>query len=576
MSTTTIERPDRVTEVVVRETRDPQRPTWVARMRSADHKVIGTTLIGLSMLSLIVAGVAELLTLAQLSLPDNTFLPPERFLRLHTLADTTYLLFFALPGILGLALYALPLQIGARATAFGRLSAFGAWSIVLGFSILYASVFVNAPQTGPFLSAPLVSDFFSPGQGVDFMLASHMLLALGLTVIAIDLLTTFRNMRAAGMSRETAPAFAFAARAFSLGMLLTAPVLFVACGTLLVERQSELTGIFDPATGGSAMLWQVLYGWFAHAAPLLVGVAGVGIAADIFAAFGTGRVALRRDLGTALTAMTLLAVLGFGQLLYGAPLADAWILIFMVIGLALVMPAVVIVTSLVRTVRAGQMRVTVPVLYALGFTVLFTGAIIDAVGMAIPAIGQWLLGSEFHYAHWQFLVVGCGMMAIVGGLHYWFPKITGRVYSDGAARIAWAHIFFGTLAALLLMQSLGIDGFARELGEYSDASGYQLRWVLILLAALAIAFGVVVALVNLIVANAKGAKAGNDPWHGSTLEWFTPSPPPVHNFDSVPAVVNDAPLKDLRARLSRQPNGLAGTVAQPPSAGSHAAGESRK
>lgn len=566
MSNAPIERPEKITEVVMREQPDPRRPSWVDRVRSADHKTVGTTLIGLSMLALIVAGVAELLTLVQLIEPNSTFLPPERFLRLHTLADTTYLYFFAIPGIAGLALYTMPLQIGARSTAFPRLSAFGSWLAVLAFVLFYWSIFVNAPQAGPFLSAPLISKFYSPGLGIDFMLASYLMLSLGMTVIAIDLLTTFRNMRAAGMSRHTTPAFAFAAKAFAAGVLVTAPVLIAASGTLLVERSSDLIGIFDPAAGGSAMLWTVLYGWFAHAAPLLVAVAGAGIAADIFATHGSGRVAVRKDLGTAMIAFVALSVLSFGQLLYGAPVASVWMIVFILLGLALVMPASMIIASIVRTARAGQVRVTVPVLYAIGFTVFFTAAMVDAVGTAIPAIGQWTLGSEFYYGHWQMLVVGCGAMAILGGLHHWFPKITGRMYGEGAAKLAWAHIFFGMLVTLLVTQGLGLDGFARELSEYTD-SDYQLPWIVIMLGALAVAFGVVVALINLIHANVKGRKAGNDPWHGSTLEWFAPSPPPVNNFDVVPRVMSDTPHADVRDRLGRGPQPLAGSVAQPPTAG---------
>ncbi len=567
MNTATIERPEHITETVVRETPDPGRPSWVARIRSSDHKVMGTTLIGLSALAVVVAGIAELLTLLQLTAPDNTFLPPERFLRLHTVSDITYLFYFALSGVIGLALYVLPLQIGARTTAFPRLSAFGVWSIVMSFALLYGAIFISASQAGPFLSAPLINGFYSAGSGVDFVLASHMIFALGATLVAIDLLTTFRNLRAPGVTRDTAPAFALAAKVVSFGILLTAPVLFVACGAMLVERQSDLVAVFDPARGGSALLWQVLYSWFAHAAPLLVALAGVGIAADIFATFGSGRVAMRKDLGIALITAMVLAVLGFGQWLYGAPVDDAWTFAFMLVGLALVIPATTIIASLVRTVRAARIRVTVPVLYAIGFVALFTVAIVDAVGQAIPAIGQWTLGSELGYAHWQFLVVGCGLMAVVGGLHHWFPKITGRMYGDGVAKAAWGLIFFGTFASLLLAQSLGVDGFARELSEYADASGYQTRWVLILLTFLAAAFGTVLALLNLVFANARGMKAGNDPWHGSTLEWFAPSPPPVGNFDAIPSVDSDTPLADLRDRLRRSPDGLAGSVAQPPTAG---------
>lgn len=566
MSPATIEQPKQVTEVVVREQPDALRPSWIARLRSANHKTIGTTLIGFSLLALVLAGVSELLTAIQLLAPDNTFLPPERFYRLHTLSDVTYLYFFALPGVLGLITYIVPLQIGARTSAFPRLAAFGAWSIVLGGVLFYFSIFINAPEVGVGLPSPLTSEYFSSGTGVDFVLSSLIMVGIGLILLAIDTLTTIANMGARGV-RDHLPAFTLAAKAFSLAMLVAAPVLVAACTMLLLERQGSFTAIFDPVAGGNSLLWQILYGWFAHAAPLLIAVAGVGVASEIFATTTSGKVALRQQLGKALTALAALAVLGFGTTLYGAPIDQAWMYVFMFIGLALVFPFTVIVASWLATVRSGRTRIEVPTLYAIGFVVFFSMAMVDAIMLAIPAVGQWALGSQFGYGHWQTLVIGCGMMTILGGLHYWFPKITGRNFSPGPAKTAFALIFVGFFTCVTMLQSLGIDGFARELAEYPDESGYQLRWIVFFVAGLFLSIGVVIALINLVVANARGKHAGNDPWHGGTLEWFAPSPPPDNNFDTVPEITSDTPLSDLRARIASGSGDLAGSVAQPPTAG---------
>jgi cytochrome c oxidase subunit 1 len=573
MNTTAYEQPDSVSEVVVREPIDNTRARWINRARSADHKVIGTTLIGFSLIALTLAGFTELLCWAQLAVSENNFLSPERFYALRTLSDTSYLYLVALPFFAGIATYVLPLQIGARSSAFPRLSALGAWMIVLGGVFLYFSTFVNSWQGGVQVSSPLSSFFYSPGAGLDFWLVSAILVGGGLTFNAIDLAVTFKTLRAEGMTGERTPVFAYSAAIYSYGILATAPVLVAACAMALVERQYNSFGIFNPVNGGNALLWKTLFQWFSHSAPYLLMVVAAGAASEIIAAASGRPLANVKAVKAALRAFAILAILGFGQVYFGAPVNPVWNIIFMVIGLALLIPTVVLITSWVQTITGGDYRPTVPSTFAVVFVVFFALGAIDNVALSLPALSQWLEGSEFGYAIWSNMVVGTFLFGGFAALLYWFPKITGRSFDAPKASLALVMTTVGFAISLAAMSALGLEGAPRELSTYGD--GFQTGYILAGLGALVATFGVLGLLINFISSSSKGAVAGNDPWRASTLEWFAPSPPPINNFDAIPPVGSDTPLTDLRERVAADTGELAGSVAQSPTAGRPSLRESK-
>lgn len=316
---TAFEQPSKVSEVVIRDTPDSTRARWVNRARSADHKVIGTTLIGFACVNVVLAGFMELLCQIQLAVTNNTFLSPERFYSLHTLSDTGYLYLFALPLVAGLATYVLPLQIGARSTAFPRLSALGAWMMVLGAGMLYFSTFVNTWQGTVQTSAPLFEYFYSPGSGADFFLTALVMIGGGLTFNAIDLAVTYKTLRAEGMSGERTPIFSYAASVYSYGILATAPVLVAVCLMALFERQWEAFGIFNPVDGGSPLLWKTLFQWWSHSAPYLVTVVAIGAVSEIFATAAGRSVANLPALKSAIRWFAVISILSFGVVYFGAP-----------------------------------------------------------------------------------------------------------------------------------------------------------------------------------------------------------------------------------------------------------------
>ncbi|MBJ7459166.1 MAG: cbb3-type cytochrome c oxidase subunit I [Thermoleophilaceae bacterium] len=571
---TAYEQPEKVSEVVIREPVDSKRAVWMDRARSADHKVIGLTLIGFSLINVVLAGFTELLTVIQLAVSSNTFLSPERFYSLHTLSDTGYLYFFALPLFAGIATYVLPLQIGARSSAFPRLSALGTWMIVLGGGLLYFSTFTNTWQGTVQTSAPLFENFYSPGSGADLWLTAAIMAGGGLTFIAIDLAVTFKTLRADGMSAERTPVFAYSSAVFAYGILATAPVLVAACFMALLERQWTSFGIFNPVDGGSPMLWKTLFQWWSHSAPYLITVVAVGAVSEILAAASGRSISNLPQLKKAIRAFAVLGVLSFGVVFFGAPVKPYLNLIFMVIGLALIIPAGVILQTWLSTVRGGNYQSTAPSAFAVVFAAFFTLAIVFHVAMSLPALSQWIYGSQIGYAAWMNQVWATAAFGGFAALLYWFPKMTGRSIDAGKARAALGMLAFGTGIQFLAMFSLGVDGFARELSTYTSSS-YELRNIISLIALVIGGFGLIGVLVNLMQSNSSGAHAGNDPWRAGTLEWFVPSPPPVNNFDAIPAVASETPLADLREQIAADTGALVGSVAQSPSAGRPSLRESK-
>lgn len=570
---TDFEQPAKVIEVAVREPVDPTRPRWVDRARSADHKLIGTTLIGFALVNLLIAGFVEFLCQVQLGTSNNNFLSPERFYSLHTISDTAYLYLFALPLIAGIATYVLPLQIGARTSAFPRLTALGMWMIVFGAGLLYYSTFLNTWQGTVQTSAPLFEPFFSPGSGADFWLTAIILITGGLTFNAIDLVVTASNLRAPGMTEERTPVFAHSVKVYGYGILATAPVAAAACIMALIERQYAHFGIFNPVDGGSPLLWKTLFQWWSHSAPLLVIVVAIGAVSEIFAT-AAGRtlanvVAVKKAIGW----FTVLAIAGFGVVFFGAPVKTVWNLVFMVLGLALVIPSFVIMSSWVSTIKYGDYRPSIPSGFGIAFASFFVIFLIFHVALALPGLSQWIAGSQVGYAAWLNAVWLGGGLGGFAALLYWFPKMSGRNFSTPKMRLALRMIVIGSAVQFLAMFSLGVDGFPREVSTYTE--GYQLRNLAVLFGILVVSLGVIGILLDLMQSSVKGGKAGNDPWRAGTLEWFAPSPPPVNNFDSIPPIASDAPLADLRETIAAGTGNLVGSVAQSPTSGRPSLRESK-
>jgi cytochrome c oxidase subunit 1 len=342
----------------------------------------------------------------------------------------------------------------------------------------------------------------------------------------------------------------------------------------LLERQYTAFGIFNPVDGGSPLLWKTLFQWWSHSAPYLITVVAIGAVSEIFATAAGRSVSNAAALKKAIRAFAILGILSFGVVYFGAPVKPFWNVIFMVIGLALVIPAVVILQSWITTIKRGDYQSTAPSAFGIAFAVFFAIAVVFHVALSLPALSQWIYGSQAGYGAWLNQVWGTAAFGGFAALLYWFPKMTGKSIAAAKARVALGMLVVGTALQLFALFSLGVDGFARELSTYTSGS-FEFRNILALLGVVIGAFGLIGLLINFIQSNSSGATAGNDPWRAGTLEWFVPSPPPVNNFDAIPAVDSETPLTDLREQIAAGTGGLAGSVAQSPTAGRPSLRESK-
>lgn len=541
------------------------RPGWARAMRSVDHKQIGIFFIVTAIAVFLIAGTAGLLDWIVRLVPAGDFLSPETFNRLWTLHDTAILFHAAIPLMIGLMTYVTPLLIGARSTALPRLSALAYWLVLGSAIVLFGSLFFNAPDAGSTGLAPLTATFYSPGTGIDLWAISLVLAGAGFAVSAIDLLVTIHGRRTTGMSWSRLPVFAWTTLTYAWTMVVIAPVISAAALMLLIERQFEQVTFFASASGGSPLLWQHLYWFFAHPAYMLMLVCGIGIAAEIIQVFARAARLDRRAVAASVAAFAGISVLAWGQHLFSAPIDNATAFVYMILALAAIVPGGLALFNLVTAVR-GRVVGGVPFLFALGFLVFAAFSLIDSVLLAVPFTAGQLVGSQFAASYFDELVIGSMIFGGLGGLFYWFPKITGRLYSERIGRVSFALCLIGLLVLVGSTASLGFDGMPAFAYRYGD--GLQTRNIEGAIGAVILAGGVFTALIGMLAANARGALAGNDPWHGRTLEWFAPSPPPLNNFDVPPEVTGEDPMTDLRRAAASGADGvLAGSVAQPPSGG---------
>jgi heme/copper-type cytochrome/quinol oxidase subunit 1 len=529
-----------------------KRPRWVELATSPDHKDLGRILIGGSLGFLFVALIEMLLMRLQLAVPENTFLSPVAFNRMLSDYGATAVFLFAIPLALGFFYYVAPLQVGARGTALPRLGQIGVALYAAGATVLYAGFLFTPSEAGVNPLAPLSELAFLSNNGVDAWATATGLATLGFVLLAIDLLTTLRNMRAPGMAWRRVPVFAWAA-AVSCWLLLTiGPVLLAALTMLMIDRNYD--GIFfADGSGGAPLLWQHLSWIFYSGTYMLILIFAFAAIAEIVAAF-SGRALLNR--GATMGSMAAIAVLGtlaWMQNMMTAPIGIGWMYFAMLMSLALIVPFGLIVFNLIATMSGGVLRMRAPLLFAVGA--------ISAISIGLGAeIEQSLVGAAWQLknttdatAATHFALVGGAVFGGFAALYFWFPKMTGRTMGESLARISFWTMAIGILVAFVPLFFAGAEqGEVIDAYKFFGGSGVDAYNLIASIGTLVLAAGIVMTLVNAISSRVNGPEAGHDPWGGESLEWFALSPPEPHNFDVLPDVRSAQPMRDIRAAIAHR------------------------
>lgn len=529
-----------------------RRPRWIELATSADHKDIGRILVVGSLGFLFIALVELVLMRLQLAIPENSFLTPVGFNRMLSLYGATAVFLFAVPLVLGLFYYVAPLQVGARGTALPRLGQAGMAMYVAGATVLYAGLLFTPSEAGVNPLAPLSEVAFLSNNGVDAWAAATGLVTLGFVLIAIDLSTTLRNMRAPGMAWRRVPIFAWAAAVGSWLVLFVGPVLLAAVAMLLIDRNYD--GIFfADGSGGAPLLWQHLSWIFYSGAYMLILIFALGAIAEIVSAFSRKPLFNRGAVMGSLAAIAVLGTLAWMQNMYTAPIGIGWMYFAMLMSLALIVPFGLIVFNLIATLVGGTLKMRAPLLFAVGAISSISLGLGAEIEHSMVGAAWQLKNTTDATAATHFALVGGAVFGGFAALHYWFPKMTGRTMGETLARISFWTTALGMLLAFVPLFLAGAEqGQVIDAYKFFDGTGVNTYNLIASIGTVVLAAGIVMTLVNAILSRENGPEAGHDPWGGDTLEWFALSPPEPHNFDVLPDVRSARPMRDIREAIAHR------------------------
>jgi len=522
-----------------------ERPGLLGWLTTVDHKRIGLLYFWTTLVLFGAGGIEALLIRTQLAQPNEHVVSPETYDQLFTMHGITMIFFFIIPMTTGaFGNYLIPLMIGARDMAFPRMNALSFWIFLASALFIYTSLFMgSAPNAGWFDYVPLASKEFNPGRNIDFYALGIIFNSISSTLTAGQFIVTILKSRAPGMSFNRMPLFCFAFLAASLGLLFALPALSADTIFLFLDRNVH-THFFDPSHGGSVLLWQHLFWIFGHPEVYILIVPAFGIATSIIPAFTQRKVVA---FPLVAVAELLVVFVGFGvwaHHMYAVGMSTISMVFFAAATAMVVIPSTIQVFAWCMSFVTGTARFKTPLLFIAGFIFMFvTGGLTGIMFVAIP-FDQQVTDTYFIVAHFHYIIFGAAVFPIFGGMYYWFPKVTGKLYYELPGQISFWILFVGTNLLFFPMHIVGLLGMTRRVSTYPDGLGWTAYNLAETIGGFVTLAGILLLLGNLFYSYLRAPAAGPDPWHGPTLEWTTSSPPPDYDYAVIPRVSSAYPNWD--------------------------------
>ncbi len=503
---------------------------------TTDHKRIALLYLGSITFMFLVGGIAATLMRLHLIEPQGALVEPETYNKLFTMHGIIMVFFFLVPSIPAtLGNFLVPMMIGARDLAFPRLNLLSWYIYIVGAIFTLYAVIAGGVDTGwtfytPYSSSYAHTQVVPVALGVFITGFSSILTGLNFVV-------TIHKMRAPGLTWFRLPLFIWAIYATSIIFILGTPVIAITLFLLGLERLLHI-GIFDPAIGGDPILFQHLFWFYSHPAVYIMILPGMGVISELITCFSRKRIFGYSFVAFSSMAIAVISFLVWGHHMFVTGQSIYAGLIFSVLSFLVAIPSAIKVFNWTATLYKGSISYQAPMLYALGFIGLFTMGGLTGLFLASLATDVHLNGTYFIVAHFHYIMVGGAVMAYLGGIHFWWPKITGRLYPDGWARFGALVIFVGFNLTFFPQFMLGYLGMPRRYAVYP--AEFQVLNVMSSAGASILGIGYLIPLIYLFWSMRYGPVAGPNPWQAKGLEWQTPSPPPTENFEEIPVVTEGA------------------------------------